>query len=109
MFDSCFTCKPDDCVELLSRRQSIAREPHKCGECGCTIEPGQRYEADSTVFEGEEVVYKTCNTCRNIRDGLFTGGWYYGGIWETIHEQYCGYSSSDDDEDFCLCPTKEKP
>lgn len=102
MFESCICIEPDEPVQLLSRRELRARVRHKCGECGSTIEPGQRYEIDNIVFEGDFAVYKTCLMCRNVRRSLFQGGWYYGMMWKEIHDRYCG--EDEDGNEFCLCP-----
>lgn len=101
MFDACFCDEPDDVSQLLRREQHKARTPHKCGECRCTIQPGDVYEIDVTVFEGHINTYKTCLPCLNIRKSLFRCGWYYGDMWGNIHEEYC-------DDEFCLCPRPER-
>jgi len=103
MFDSCICVEPNNICELIGRTQPIARKQHRCGECRCTIKPGQKYERDVTVFEGELTTYKTCITCVHVRDSLFRCGWCYGGVWETVHETFCGHD--DDDEMECVCPT----
>ena len=104
MFDSCLCVDPDEVVTLLSRNRRTARKPHKCGECGCTIQPGETYEADSTVFDRKFTVYKTCLPCLRIRQSLFRCGWYYGGLWEDIHEAFCG--EDDDGNMECVCPSR---
>ena len=103
MFDSCICIEPDDICKLIGRTRPIARKLYKCGECRCTIEPGQEYERDVTVFEDEITTHKTCIVCVHVRDSLFRCGGYYGGVWETVHETFCGYDD-DDDEMECICP-----
>ncbi len=100
MFDSCICINPDDTATLLGRRQRKARKRHKCGECNHTIHPGQMYEADAIVFEGEFTIHKTCILCVRVRNSLFECGWYYGGVWEDVHEACC-------DGDECICPSPE--
>jgi len=99
--DSCICMDSGDFCELLGRSRPTARKPHRCGECRCTIEPGQEYERDVTVFEDEITTHKTCIACVHVRDSLFRCGWCYGGVWEAVHETFCGY---DDDEMECICP-----
>lgn len=103
MFNSCICIEPDECVTLLSRTQPTARKQHICYECGTTIRSGEKYQKDATVFEEEFHDYKICMTCLKIRDNLFECGWYYGGIWEEIHQTYC-LEYQDEDDYFCLCP-----
>jgi len=100
MFDSCICVDPGEVSTLLSRRRRKARKPHRCGECGYIIPPGQEYEIDVTVFEGDLESHKTCIPCVRVRDSLFNCGWYYGHIWDDVHEAIC-------DEDECVCPLAE--
>lgn len=99
MFNSCICVTPDEVDTLLSRRRHKARQPHKCGECGCVIERGETYEADVTIWEDVFTVHKTCRLCLRIRESLFDCGWYYGQIWADIHQALCG-----DEEGECVCP-----
>lgn len=103
MFDSCICVDIDDECTLLRRTTRTARKEHKCVECRCVITLGQRYEEDVTLFEGEFAVYKTCVICVRIRDSLFECGWYYGHVWEAIHEAFC-VDWNEDEDDFCICP-----
>ena len=99
MFDSCICIEPDEVVSLLSRRRRVARKEHTCIECRHPIQPGDVYEVDTTADEGEITTYKTCLPCLRVRESMFECGWYYGGIWDDIHEIYC-------DDEFCLCPPR---
>jgi len=103
MFDSCICVEPDDVVQLVSRKRRRARKEHRCGECGQTIAPGDVYDVDATVYEGEFTAYKTCLTCVRIRESLFKCGWYYGQLWADIHETFCDYNEEGELE--CVCPT----
>jgi len=60
----CFDGEPPECA-----RQDIrtARKQHKCTECRCTIEPGERYEVISGKWDGEFLRYKTCRKCISLR------------------------------------------
>ena len=98
MFDQCFCLDVDDPVTLLSRKRKTARKTHKCGECGWDIKPGQEYEVDATVFEGNFEAHKICIPCLRVRRSLFKCGWYYGGLWEYIHDAICDYDEG------CVCP-----
>ena len=103
MFDACICDRPDEMEQLLSRSQRVARKPHECGECGHTIDPGDTYEVDATVFDGEFCTHKTCLPCVRVRDSMFACGWVYGEVWRDIHEQYCRGAPQDE----CICPEAE--
>ena len=66
-----------------------ARKPHKCFECGRTIEPGERYERTASVWEGDFFASKACLHCamtRQIADycnDYYSEG-YYGGLSEWV-------------------------
>lgn len=100
MFNSCICVDPDELCTLLSRKRLKARKEYKCTECRHVIQLGDVYEEDATLFDGNFATYRTCLTCVRIRDTLFTVcGWYYGGMWEEIHEAYCGPEDGE-----CICP-----
>lgn len=46
----------------------VARKRHTCTECRGHIEPGDRYEFVSGLWEGEVSTYKTCTACEAARD-----------------------------------------
>jgi hypothetical protein len=84
-------CMIDDCDErstVLGESHPVARKKHKCGECRRVIEPGERYLAESLLFEGEVSTHKTCAHCEVARDWLARecGGWIYSGVAEDIRE-----------------------
>lgn len=62
-----------------------ARKPHKCYECGRAIEPGERYEVASGIWDGRPDRFKTCPDCLSVRQ-VFFETWMYGGTWEYMSE-----------------------
>jgi hypothetical protein len=92
-------CVDLDQSEIQSSQMRTARKAHKCGECRATIKPGDRYEYASGRFHGYWWQAKTCEICVRIRTELLPCGFYYGEVWETIHEANCDYEG-----DFCMCP-----
>lgn len=63
-----------------------ARKQHRCFECGRTIEPGEKYEYISGIWDGAPSSYKTCLDCLSLRDVFFCGGWIYGEVWNEFRE-----------------------
>lgn len=73
-----------DGADFGGERIQQARKRHTCGECGCHIEPKQKYEYYSGMYESEFVVAKTCLTCKSIRDVFFCAGWWYGRVLDDL-------------------------
>jgi hypothetical protein len=76
----------DEFCTVLSRSLPKARKPHKCHECKELIEPGERYERVSTLYDGNFDEHKTCLGCISIRDEFFKDGYFYCGIIEAFEE-----------------------
>ena len=45
-----------------------ARKPHRCCECGRTIQPGERYENVWGIWSGSQDTFKTCHVCISLRE-----------------------------------------
>ncbi len=101
MFSHCIALYVDDGPDFVVDRIVTARKRHKCCECGCDILPGEQYELTNGKWDGRMGRFRTCETCRRIRSSLFVDGWYYGLMWDDIHEAYC-------DDDSCICPDMPK-
>jgi len=67
-----------------ARRIMAARKEHKCHECGRTISPGEPYESVQMLVCGEWDGFNTCNDCLSLRDALFCGEWYHGGVLSDV-------------------------
>lgn len=75
-----------------------AAKTHTCCECDEPIEKGSKYEYTSGKWDGDMHVYKTCLSCREIRnhfgerqepeEGSFhcTGGWTYESLWSDLEQ-----------------------
>lgn len=87
----------DGHATVLHSRQQRARLQHQCTECRRTIEPGESYLAERTVFDGDAMSHKICAHCQRVRDYLIDhcGGWLYGGLHEDISGHYYGSTSND--------------
>lgn len=75
----------DYCVEL-SRATPTARKFHKCHECRKPIQPGERYERISEIYDGKFSEHKTCLGCVSIRNEFFKYGYFFGNIIEAFEE-----------------------
>jgi hypothetical protein len=54
--------------EFMSQNVRTARKVHQCYECGCSIDPGTKYEETFGKWEGDISHFKTCHLCLEIRD-----------------------------------------
>ncbi len=75
----------DDYATVLSDKVQKARKPHQCGECLRTIEPGEDYRVEKTLYEGRVDTIKTCLDCISLRKHLCED-YYYGGVRELVRE-----------------------
>jgi hypothetical protein len=72
--------------EFFREKMVKAKKQHKCGECGATIEPGEKYENAVGVWDGEFSTHKTCSICCEVRNELFCGSYGFGEVWQEIRE-----------------------
>jgi len=82
-------------ASITRARMRSARRSHECGECGRTIEPGERYESTFGVWDGRASTEKTCSDCLSVRGELFCEGWAYGELYQSLAEhiaEFCGDS-----------------
>lgn len=68
-----------------------ARKPHKCCECGCTIQPGEAYGRSSGVWDFGAASYAQHLDCRNacilVRDYFNDGECLaFGGLMDWYGE-----------------------
>jgi hypothetical protein len=63
-----------------------ARKRHVCCECDRTIEPGERYELYTLLFEGKWEEFKTCLGCLRIANHLAPHGRLIGELAEQVAE-----------------------
>ncbi len=69
-----------------------ARKKHRCYECLKDIQPGEKYEYVSGVWDGDLLVYKTCLDCKSIRDTFFDS-WIYTNVWDNFQDEFGYYDS----------------
>lgn len=63
-----------------------ARKAHRCCECHRDIAPGDRYEEITGVWDGRPDRFRTCVSCKFLRDTYCPDGTMYGGLFEQIEE-----------------------
>lgn len=63
-----------------------ARKQHKCCECRLPIEPGDRYQYISGVWDGRPDSFKTCAPCAQIRTEYCPDGYIFGELRQTLWE-----------------------
>lgn len=84
---ACVYCDIEDSrSSVVTIKIVTARKTHKCGECGCKIKSGAKYENVKGLWDGEWSTCKTCSDCLSIRNEFFCEGWYYGQVLEYLQE-----------------------
>ena len=68
---------------FYSGSDPVARKPHKCCECRRTIQPGERYERVSGLWDGDFEEFKTCYDCVSMRSALFCT-YCFGSLWSDL-------------------------
>ena len=53
---------------VYSLTKPVARQVHKCTECGRAINPGDQYEKVFGVWDGDAGTHKTCARCVAMRE-----------------------------------------
>ena len=75
-----------DFPDFLRSEIHVARKEHICCECGRRIPVGESYELVVGKWDGIFCTFKTCYSCKAIRDTLFCDGYTYGGIFSDLRE-----------------------
>lgn len=77
--------------EFYERIQHTARKPHKCEECGCAIQSGEKYERAAGKWDGRFDVFKTCCRCLALREHIAAHVpcfcWSHGGMLEDARNE----------------------
>lgn len=85
-------CSIDDADRaiVLHNVDRKARKPHRCSECARTIEPGEVYNHQATLFDGSKESYRCCAHCEVARDWLQAecGGWVYTEVADEVTEHF---------------------
>lgn len=92
--------------ELFTEKMVKSRTNHVCSECGEKIHSGQQYERTKGRWECDWHLYKTCNTCLEIRNAFFCEGWFYSNILSDLQDMI--YDSNGDISESCLSDLSPK-
>lgn len=72
--------------EFYKVQSRVARKPHRCGECGRKIQPGERYTHCAGKWEGVFTAHHRCSHCDAVCEALDERipcyCWYWGGLYE---------------------------
>lgn len=81
-------CDDAETLEVLQSKTVKARKPHRCYECGKTINPGDQYHYLTGVCSGDMHQQHTCTFCRRVFEDLTAMGYcvLFGGLWEHVGE-----------------------
>ena len=83
-----FGMEADEMCAFWKTSIKTARKVHRCAECRKEIQPGQKYESLSYVFDGAFHHEKKCLICTEIRDAFLEDGCTYcsGDMWSEIRD-----------------------
>lgn len=57
-------------ITTLGTSHPVARKPHECMFCGCKINPGQRYERQTNVYDGQIYDFICHDECDSVAHEL---------------------------------------
>lgn len=78
-------CGDAEPLKLARETWPVARKQHKCCECNSDIDPGEKYQCITGLFEDKFETYKTCLICANIRTAAMSE-LDYGIAFECLYE-----------------------
>lgn len=92
-------CSMDDGYATMLQEKIVkAIKPHKCCECRMVINPGEKYNIEVTVYDGDISRYKTCLDCMSLREVFFKEGFYFEMtkemLWEHVMDCHGDISES---------------
>lgn len=59
-------CNDFERPAFVSETKPKARKAHRCCECYVTIQPGERYERHTGLWDGEINTYRWCSRCSDV-------------------------------------------
>lgn len=67
-------------IQVLDIKHPTARKPHRCSDCGRTIEPGEKYERQANVGDDGFYEWLDCAQCGDLARRVWaaeSGACYY--------------------------------
>lgn len=88
-------CDYDETFSVYRKAEHTARKPHKCYECGRTINPGERYESAFGIYDGTGYTMPTCPHCLALREWVVAhvpcSCWTHGNVLENMADEVSEY------------------
>lgn len=72
--------------DVFDRRHRRAAKERGCCECGRAIEPGERYEEVTGLWDGCWSRYRTCQGCERLRATVDCVA--FGGLFEFLWQEH---------------------
>lgn len=76
-----------DPAKVFHAHTVTARKPHVCDECKGAIEPGQKYERVSGLWDRWQL-WRFCLPCSEIQQEFSERGRTFGILWDTLYEEW---------------------
>jgi hypothetical protein len=88
-------CDFDGVSTVYRASEPVARKPHRCDECGRTIQPGERYESVFHITDGDAGTHHTCPHCLDIRKWVVAhvpcSCWSHGNMLDDLRNDVDAY------------------
>lgn len=79
----------DGANEFYSEVNRRAAKPHRCSECLCAIDVGDKYVVCAGKSDGDFFTVKVCEPCMDlIHEFAESNSWTFGDLWPTIESQW---------------------
>lgn len=91
----------DDSASFYEANMRRARKVHACEECNGPIGVGDEHEYVKGLWDGQWSTFRTCLSCKEIRDHFACDGFMFGQLWSDLAENFfpdmrCGGQCMDD-------------
>lgn len=93
-------CDYGESPDVYDTETRKARARHKCYECSGSINPGEQYERNASLYEGYWTVAKTCARCLSLREYITAHApcfcWMHGSMLDDAAEVIKEYGRESD-------------